>query len=77
MECLGQLLEWGTIRPLNSVAEQRFEPRSALGFLQRLEATDFDEKKEINKRKQMILEGKVRLSPPLQMHFIKCNQNLG
>lgn len=27
--------------------------------LQKLESTDFDEKKEINKRKQMILEGKV------------------
>lgn len=28
--------------------------------LQRLESTDFDEKKEINKRKQLILEGKVK-----------------
>lgn len=28
-------------------------------ILQRLESTDFDEKKEINKRKQLILEGKV------------------
>lgn len=28
--------------------------------LQELEGMDFDEKKEINKRKQMILEGKVR-----------------
>lgn len=27
---------------------------------QKLEAANFDEKKEINKRKQMILEGKVR-----------------
>lgn len=27
--------------------------------LQKLESTDFDEKKEINKRKQLILEGKV------------------
>uniref|UniRef100_A0A670Y1F5 RNA helicase n=1 Tax=Pseudonaja textilis TaxID=8673 RepID=A0A670Y1F5_PSETE len=32
----------------------------------RLEATDFDEKKEINKRKQMILEGKVRWKLPGQ-----------
>lgn len=30
-------------------------------FFQRLESTDFDEKKEINKRKQMILEGKASL----------------
>lgn len=28
-------------------------------MLQKLESTDFDEKKEINKRKQLILEGKV------------------
>lgn len=27
--------------------------------MQELESTDFDEKKEINKRKQMILEGRV------------------
>lgn len=29
---------------------------------QKLEASHFDEKKEINKRKQMILEGKVDAS---------------
>lgn len=28
--------------------------------MQELEGMDFDEKKEINKRKQLILEGKVR-----------------
>lgn len=28
-------------------------------MFQKLESTDFDEKKEINKRKQLILEGKV------------------
>lgn len=28
--------------------------------MQKLESTDFDEKKEINKRKQLILEGKVK-----------------
>lgn len=31
----------------------------AFCVLQRLESTDFDEKKEINKRKQLILEGKA------------------
>lgn len=31
-------------------------------LLQELEGMDFDEKKEINKRKQMILEGKVRVA---------------
>lgn len=30
---------------------------------QKLEAANFDEKKEINKRKQLILEGKVRAEP--------------
>lgn len=36
-------------------------PCDGLSFLpQKLEAANFDEKKEINKRKQLILEGKVR-----------------
>lgn len=37
--------------------------------LQRLESTDFDEKKEINKRKQLILEGKVKFFFCFNLHL--------
>lgn len=47
---------WGSLRDKG--------PRDSLSFplptRQKLEAANFDEKKEINKRKQLILEGKVR-----------------
>ena len=43
------------------------DPQNGLSLPpQKLEAANFDEKKEINKRKQMILEGKVRAEPVVE-----------
>lgn len=50
-------LFWET-KPFRGIRSCIFFP---FFLVKKLEATDFDEKKEINKRKQMILEGKVSI----------------
>lgn len=54
---------WFKLFVLGNQAIQGYKKLYFLSFflLKKLEATDFDEKKEINKRKQMILEGKVSI----------------